>query len=126
MEFNTKCRYNCFGKQSHIDTCTQAFLDLERFGFEFGDIGFAWDHVHFLVNIPKQYSVDEAEIMQKPYRTRKMFELQPGFRNGIPIAVFGVEMSILTYFFSRSLFPLLIQISYIETFPRGVINLRKN
>jgi len=36
MMFTTKKRYNCFGKQSHIDTCIQAFRDLERFGFEVG------------------------------------------------------------------------------------------
>jgi REP element-mobilizing transposase RayT len=44
---------------------------LERFGFEFGDFGFAMNHVHFLVNIPKRYSVQTAEIMLKSYSTKK-------------------------------------------------------
>jgi len=58
--FTTKCRFNCFRKQSHINTCTQAFRDLERFGFEFGDFGFAGNHVHFPVNVPKKYSLKDA------------------------------------------------------------------
>jgi len=77
MEFNTKCRYNCFGKQSHIDTCTQAFRDLERFGFEFGEFGFAAVHVHFQVNVPKCYSIEDAEIMIKSHSAKKMFEQHP-------------------------------------------------
>jgi len=84
MMFTTKCRYNCFRRQSHIDTCTQAFRDLERFGFEFGEFGFAGAHVHFPVNIPKQYSVEDAEIMLKSYSAKKMFENHPGFRKRYP------------------------------------------
>ena len=40
MEFNTKCRYNCLRKQSHIDNCTKVFRELELFGFEFGQFEF--------------------------------------------------------------------------------------
>ena len=71
MMFVTHNRYNCFRKQIYIDTCIQAFHDLERFGFEFGDFGFALNHVHFLVNIPKRYSVQTAEIMLKSYTAKK-------------------------------------------------------
>ena len=84
MEFNTKCRYNCFGKQSHIDTCTEGFRELERFGFEFGEFGFAGVHVHFQVNVPKRYSIEIAEIMLKSYSAKKMFERHPGFRKRYP------------------------------------------
>jgi REP element-mobilizing transposase RayT len=84
MVFITHNRYRCFRKQSYIDTCTQAFHDLKRFGFEFGDIGFAMNHVHFLVNIPKRYSVETAEIMLKSYSSKKMFETFPGFRKRYP------------------------------------------
>ena len=84
MLFVTKKRYNCFRKQSHIDTCTEAFHDLERFGFQFGDFGFAWNHVHFQVNIPKRYSVQDAESMLKSYSAKKMFEVHPGFRKRYP------------------------------------------
>ena len=84
MMFKTKCNYNCFGKQSHIYTCTQAFLYFERFGFEFRDFGFAGTHVHFPVNIPKKYSVQDAEIMLKSYSAKKMFEMHPGFRKRYP------------------------------------------
>ena len=82
--FNTKCRFNCFLKQSHIDTCTAAFFELKAFGFEFGTIGFAGNHVHFQVNIPKEYSVEDAETMLKSRSSRRMFEHHPGFRKRYP------------------------------------------
>lgn len=84
MMFTTKCRFNCFRKQSHIDTCIEGFRELERFEFEFGDFGFAGVHVHFPVNVPKQYSVEDAEIMLKSYSSKKMFENHPGFRKRYP------------------------------------------
>lgn len=84
MMFTTKNRYNCFRKQSHIDTCTQAFRELEHFGYEFGEFGFAGVHVHFQVNIPKQYSVEDAEITLKSWSAKKMFEMHLGFRKRYP------------------------------------------
>ena len=84
MMFVTKYRFNCFRKQSHIDTCRDAFKELERFGFEFGDFGFAGNHVHFQVNIPKRYSVQDAEIMLKSRSAKQMFEQHPGFRKRYP------------------------------------------
>jgi REP element-mobilizing transposase RayT len=84
MMFVTHNRYNCFRKQIYIDTCIQAFRYLERFGFVFGDFGFAMNHVYFLVNIPKRYSVQTAEIMLKSYSAKKMFEIFPGFRIRYP------------------------------------------
>ena len=84
MMFPTHNRYRNFRKQRHIDTCIQAFRDLERFGFEFGEFGFAENHVHFQINIPKRYSIQNAEILIKSYTSRKMFELHPGFRKRYP------------------------------------------
>lgn len=84
MMFATKCRYNCFLKQSHIDTCKAAFKEFEALGFDFGDFGFGGNHVHFLVNVPKQYSVQDAEIMLKSRSARRMFENYPGFRKRYP------------------------------------------
>jgi len=84
MEFNTKCRYNCFRKQSHIDTCIEGFRELEPFGFEFGEFGFAGVHVHFQVNVPKRYSIEEAEIMLKSHSAKKIFKRHPGFRKLYP------------------------------------------
>jgi REP element-mobilizing transposase RayT len=81
MEFNTKCRYNCFRKQSHIDICTEGFRELERFGF-------AGVHVHFQVNVPKRYSIKDAEIMLKSYSAKKIFEKHPGFRKRYPYGGF--------------------------------------
>jgi REP element-mobilizing transposase RayT len=80
MMFTTKNRYMCFRKQSHINTCVEGFYELECFGFEFKDFGFAGNHVHFQVNIPKKYSVEDAEIMLKSWSAKRMFEIHPGFR----------------------------------------------
>jgi REP element-mobilizing transposase RayT len=84
MMFPTHKRYRNFRKQDHIDTCTQAFHDLERLGFEYGDFGFGEDHIHFQVNVPKRYSLQNAEILLKSYTSRKMFEKHPGFRKRYP------------------------------------------
>lgn len=88
MMFATKYRYNCFLKQSHIDTCAAAFKELEAFGFEFDDMGFAGNHVHFLVKIPKKYSIENAEITLKSRSARRMFEKHPGFRKRYPRGAF--------------------------------------
>jgi len=72
MEVNTKYRYNCFRKQSHIDTCTEGFRELEPFGFEFGEFGF------------ERYSIQNAEIMLKSHSAKKIFERHPGFRKLYP------------------------------------------
>ena len=84
MMFVTKCRFNCFLKQSHIDTCTNAFREFEAKGFEFGTFGFAGNHVHFLVNIPKGYSVQNAEILLKSRSSERIFDAHNGFRKRYP------------------------------------------
>jgi REP element-mobilizing transposase RayT len=88
MMFTTKKRYNCFGKQSYIDTCIQTFWGLECFRFEFGEFWFGGVHVHVPVNIPKKHSVEDAEIILKSYRSKKMFEMHPGFRKWYPTGGF--------------------------------------
>ena len=82
--FKTKCAYQCFRKQSHIDTCVAAFRELETIGFDFGEFGFGGNHVHFRVNVPKQYSVMVAEIMLKSRSAQHMFKCHPGFRKRYP------------------------------------------
>lgn len=84
MMFKCKCAYYCFGKQSHIDTCSAAFKELEVFGFEFREMGFGGNHVHLQVNVPKIYSVMVAEIMLKSRSARRMFEKHSGFRKRYP------------------------------------------
>jgi len=100
MMLATHNRYYCFKKQTHIDTCIGAFRELERFGFEFGDFGFAGNHVHFLVNIPKKYSVEVAEIMLKSRSAKRMYEKHPGFRKRYPRGGFwsGYEHHVSTGF----------------------------
>ena len=82
--FVTKNRYNCFRKQSHINTCVEGFYKLQRLGFEFGDFGFAGNHVHFQVNIPKRYSMKDAETMLKSWSSKIIFNRHPGFRKRYP------------------------------------------
>ncbi len=55
FQFVTKCRYKCFRKQSVIDSCIAGFKELERFGFEFGEMGFPLDHAHLALNLIKLY-----------------------------------------------------------------------
>ncbi len=80
--FVTKCRYNCFLKQSHIDTCSDALREFES--LEFGILGFGGNHVHFDVDVPKKYSVEVAEIMLKSRSSKRMFEKHPNFRKRYP------------------------------------------
>src|SRR3989339_134186 len=75
--FVTKCRFNCFLKQSHIDTCTEAFRELESCGFVFGTFGFAGSHVHFQVDVPQRYLIEVAKIMLKSRSSMRMFEKHP-------------------------------------------------
>jgi len=82
--FVTKCRYNCFLKQSHINTCTSALREFESLGFKFSVFGFGGTHVHFDVDIPKKYSIEVAEIMLKSRSSKRMFEKHPGFHKRYP------------------------------------------
>jgi REP element-mobilizing transposase RayT len=91
MMFPTKCRYNNFLKQSHIDTCTAALRELEAFDFKFGTIGFGGNHVHFDVDIPKRYSIGVAIGMLKSRSSERMFEKHPGFRKRYPRGSFWSE-----------------------------------
>jgi len=84
MLFVTKKRYKYFRKQSHIDTCRKRFRELESLGFEFGEFGFAGNHVHFQVNIPKKYSIEDTEIILKSETSKRMFIQHPGFRKRYP------------------------------------------
>ncbi len=84
MMFVTKYRYNCFRKQSVIDTCTAAFRELETLGFKFGPFGFAGTHVHFHTDVPKRYSIQDAETMLKSRAAARIFAEHPGFRKRYP------------------------------------------
>ena len=88
MLFITKKRYKCFRKRSHIETCKERFKELEHLGFEFGEFGFAGNHVHFQVNIPKRYSVEDTEIILKSETSKRVFERHPGFRKSYPEGAF--------------------------------------
>ena len=82
--FVSKCRYNVFGKQKTIDACVEGFRELEAFGFKFRDMGFAGTHVHFSTDIPKRYSVEDAETMLKSRSSRLIFARIPNFRKRYP------------------------------------------
>src|SRR3989339_950842 len=84
MMFVCKCRYNCLRKQSVMNDCEAAFREFEHCGFEFGPIGFAGNHIHFRVNVPKKYSMVVAEIMLKSRSSMRIFEKHPNFRKRYP------------------------------------------
>ena len=95
MMFKTKCKFACFRKQSHIDSCIEGFRDLERFGFVFDEFGFADNHVHFPVNVPKRYSIQTAEIMLKSHSAKKFSNAILDSESDIPMVVSGVVMNIM-------------------------------
>ena len=84
FQFVTKCRYNCFRRQSVIDTCIAGFKELESFGFEFGEMGFPLNHAHLALNLPKKYSVHDALVMLKNHSAKRIFAEHPGFRKCYP------------------------------------------
>jgi len=88
MLFVTKKRFRNFRKQTHIDTCQKRFKELESLGFEFGEFGFADNHVHFQVDIPKKYSIETTEIILKSETSKQMFRKHPGFRKRYPKGAF--------------------------------------
>ena len=82
--FVCKSRYNCLRKQSVMDDCTAAFKEFERFGFQYSEIGYGGNHVHFSVDVPKRYSIEVAEIMLKSGSSKRIFEKHPNFRKRYP------------------------------------------
>ena len=82
--FVSKCRYNVFRKQSTINACKTGFLELERFGFEFGAFGFGGTHLHTAVNVPEKYSVRTAKTMLKSWSAKRVFLEKPNFRKLYP------------------------------------------
>ena len=84
LNFVTKYRYNCFRRQSVIDSCIAGFKECEKFGFKFGEMQFPLNHAHFYVDVPKNYSVQVAEIMLKDHSAKRIFTEHPGFRKRYP------------------------------------------
>jgi len=84
MMFNCKCNYYCLRKQTVMDDCEEAFRAFENVGFEYGKIGFGGNHVHFRVDVPKRYSITNAQIMLKSESSRIIFERHPNFRKRYP------------------------------------------
>jgi len=82
--FVSKCRKNVFRKQSSINACKAGFMELERFGYEFGAFGFAGTHVHFAANIPQKYSIQDAKTMLKTWSAKSVFREKPNFRKLYP------------------------------------------
>ena len=78
--FVAKYRYNVFRKQSTINVCLSAFEQIEQYGYRFYKTGFAGTHVHFMVDVPKKYSIAQAEAFIKSYSSRIIFKEKPNFR----------------------------------------------
>jgi REP element-mobilizing transposase RayT len=84
FQFVTKCRYNCFRRQSVIESCIAGFKELQMYGFEFGEMNFPLNHAHLSVNVPKKYSVSDAITILKSYSAKRIFAEHPGFRKRYP------------------------------------------
>ena len=82
--FKCKYAYNCLRKQTVMDDCTSALREFEKLGFEFSEIGYGGNHVHFTVNVPKKYSVLTVIIMLKSRTSKRIFEKHPNFRKRYP------------------------------------------
>ncbi|MEK6863565.1 MAG: transposase [Nanoarchaeota archaeon] len=107
--FVCKYRYNCLRKQSVMNDCEAAFREFEQNGFNFGPIGFGGNHAHFRVDVPKQYSVEVAEIMLKS-RSSKSIQTSA---SGIRAEVSGRDTSIMNQREERILL-LLTNISLVK------------
>jgi REP element-mobilizing transposase RayT len=79
MMFVSHKRKNVFRKESHQQACERGFRKLEKFGFKFSSFGFGGTHVHFSVDVPKRYSMTQAEIMLKRSSAIQIFEEKPNF-----------------------------------------------
>ena len=88
LTFVAKYRYDVFGKQKTIDACVAGFRETERFGFRFRQMGFALNHVQFSVDVPKRYSLQNAEILLKRLSAQRIFAEVPGFRKRYPRGTF--------------------------------------
>jgi len=67
-----------------MNDCEAAFREFEAQGFKFGPIGFAGNHTHFRVDVPKIYSIETAETMLKSRSSLRIFEKHPNFRKRYP------------------------------------------
>jgi REP element-mobilizing transposase RayT len=72
-------RKNVFRKESSQKACEAGFRELEKYGFEFRRFGFGGTHVHFSANVPKRYSIQQAEIMLKRSSASRIFKEKPNF-----------------------------------------------
>ena len=82
--FKCKYAYNCLRKQTVMDTCTAALREFEKHGFQFSEIGYGGNHVHFTVDVPKKYSVLTTITMLKSRTSLRIFEKHPNFRKRYP------------------------------------------
>ncbi len=82
--FVSKCRKNVFRKQSSVNACKRGFLQLEKYGYQFGCFGFAGTHLHFSANVPEYYSIRTAKTMLKSWSARNIFKEKPNFRKLYP------------------------------------------
>lgn len=72
-------RKNVFRKESSQQVCERGFRKLEKYGFRFGSFGFGGTHVHFAADVPKKYSLMQAEIMLKRISAMQIFAEKPNF-----------------------------------------------
>ena len=85
--FVSKKRRHVFKKEKTREACRRAFYEsAERFGFEIREMGFGEDfaHVHMIVNIPSQLSVEQTIQIFKSHSASNIFRDVPGFLKMYP------------------------------------------
>ena len=80
--FVSKKRKGVFRKQKTIDACRQGLIEAaEKFGIKIRELGFGEDfaHVHLIVNIPSNLSVQQTIQILKSHSASRIFEKVPNF-----------------------------------------------
>jgi len=91
MYFNSKKRYRVFRKEKTREVCRKAFKEAEEmYGFTIRELGFGEDyaHVHFIVNVPSKYSIEDTLEILKSHTSSRIFQEIPNFEKRYPNRTF--------------------------------------
>ena len=87
LYFVSKKRYAVFRREITREICIKAFKEVEKqFGFKIRELGFGEDfaHVHLIVNVPSNFSVQQTLQIFKSHSASKIFEEIPNFQKRYP------------------------------------------
>lgn len=85
LVFVSKCRFKVFRNESTTSICKTAFHEVEEnYGIHFEELNFADNHVHSLVLLPSDVSVEKAIQLLKGVSARRVFQNSPNLRLRYP------------------------------------------